>query len=152
MNAAEIIEWLESECGVEVTLAPPGDLDVSGNEKALERALPLLRERKAEIVDLLTRKQLPEVVRWLKPCPVCGGLDFVERTAGGFFCSGCQPTPEENVKHRVRAPGEIIRALGYGCGKCGNRIYRQVSAGWLCEGCGMVFELIGGSRGPVPVH
>ena len=153
MTAAEIIEWLESEYGVEVTLAPPGNLDVSGEEEALEKALPLVRERKAEIVDLLTRKQLPELVKWLVPCPVCGGQDFIERKAGGFFCPECQPTPEENVKRRVKAPEPASTlTFGYGCGRCGNRVYRLVPPGWMCERCGMVFELIGGIRGPVPVH
>ena len=60
------------------------------------------------------------------------------------------------------------KALGYGCSGCGNRIYKAVEAWetreilepsefkhehipvthWQCEGCGAVFEMIGGSRGP----
>lgn len=46
-----------------------------------------------------------------------------------------------------QAPESVrLRAIGYGCGKCGNRVYRQVPTGWMCEGCGMVFDLIGKRR------
>jgi hypothetical protein len=57
------------------------------------------------------------------------------------------------------------RAKGYGCGACGNKIYqeavktwttkelpeqsdKQSFAHWKCEGCGAIFEIIGGSKGP----
>ena len=61
-----------------------------------------------------------------------------------------------------------IKARGYGCAGCGNKIYEAVQAweiselpesaefkhehtlviNWQCEGCGAVFEMIGGSREP----
>ena len=61
-----------------------------------------------------------------------------------------------------------IRATGYGCAGCGNRIYKAVEiwvtkeilepfefthehepvTNWHCEGCGAVFLYIGGSKGP----
>lgn len=61
------------------------------------------------------------------------------------------------------------RASTFGCGACGNMVYRQVTVwectplppggdwqyehrpavGWQCETCGAVFPIIGGSRGPV---
>ena len=64
------------------------------------------------------------------------------------------------------------KAKGYGCAGCGNRIYEVVQAWeiselpasftwnyehtsvvhWKCEGCGAVFEIIGGSRGPQPLN
>lgn len=40
------------------------------------------------------------------------------------------------------------QAGGYGCGRCGVKTYSKVATGWRCEGCGMIFEIIGGSRGP----
>ena len=60
------------------------------------------------------------------------------------------------------------RAKGFGCAGCGNCIYRAVEVWeirelfepseythehtpvthWKCQGCGAVFEMIGGSRGP----
>ncbi len=75
----------------------------------------------------------------------------------------------ENEKQPQDKP---IKALGYGCSKCGNRIYEAVEAWvinempesypwthehkpvihWQCEGCGAVFEIIGGSRGPQAIN
>ena len=60
------------------------------------------------------------------------------------------------------------KALGYGCTGCGNKIYQAVEVWetreilgpsefkhehvqvthWQCDGCGAVFEIIGGSCGP----
>lgn len=61
MNTAEVIERVESE-GVSLTLTPSGGLDVSGDKEAVGRVLPFLRNHKAEIVDLLTKKQRAWVV------------------------------------------------------------------------------------------
>ncbi|MFH7319776.1 hypothetical protein ACHHRT_04085 [Desulfurivibrio sp. D14AmB] len=44
---------------------------------------------------------------------------------------------------------EEVRALGYGCGRCEANNYLKVDGGWRCEGCGKIFEIIGGTRGPV---
>ena len=64
------------------------------------------------------------------------------------------------------------RARGYGCAGCGNKIYEAVEVWetreilepsefkhehkpamrWQCEGCGAVFEIIGGSKGPQPIN
>ena len=41
------------------------------------------------------------------------------------------------------------RAHGYGCAACGCKIYRPDINGWKCENCNTVYEIIGGSRGPV---
>ncbi|MBA3014960.1 MAG: hypothetical protein KKD63_14390 [Proteobacteria bacterium] len=40
------------------------------------------------------------------------------------------------------------QAAGYGCGRCGGKVYTQVVNGWQCDECAMVFEIIGGSKGP----
>jgi hypothetical protein len=43
-----------------------------------------------------------------------------------------------------------LKGIGRGCGRCGNQIYTRVVDGWQCDHCRMVFEVIGGSRGPLP--
>ena len=68
----------------------------------------------------------------------------------------------------LQAGKKPTRAKGYGCASCGNRIYEAVEVWetreilepsefkhehkpvthWQCEGCGSVFEIIGGSLGP----
>ena len=60
------------------------------------------------------------------------------------------------------------RARGFGCIGCGNRIYEAIQGwemselpesspwthehtpvtNWKCQGCGAIFEIIGGSNGP----
>ena len=72
----------------------------------------------------------------------------------------------ENIEDIEHIPE--IKARGYGCGKCSNRIYRLIYTcatniapcqsifkdnnprvqAWQCEGCGAIFPIIGGSRGP----
>jgi hypothetical protein len=42
------------------------------------------------------------------------------------------------------------KGIGYGCGRCGHQIYTKIVDGWQCDHCRMVFEVIGGSRGPLP--
>ena len=74
----------------------------------------------------------------------------------------------EDIEHR----NENIKAIGYGCAGCGNRMYQAVKrleisepttsftsthehkpmTHWKCEGCGAVFSIIGGSRGPVFIN
>ena len=64
------------------------------------------------------------------------------------------------------------KACGNGCAACGNKIYQAVEAWetkelpesspwqhdhkpvthWQCEGCGAVFKIIGGSKGPQPIN
>lgn len=135
-------------------LVTPGeDADFSPHSPAVSPSKNL--ENKGALAPLAREvggKPKIEVIPWLSPCPLCGGRDFIERKAGGFFCPECTPVPAEEIKRKVRAPGEIVRGLGYGCGRCGNRTYRQVAGGWMCEGCGIEYDLISGSRGPVLVH
>ena len=64
------------------------------------------------------------------------------------------------------------KAKGYGCGKCGNKLYQAVEAwamfelpassawthehtpvtNWQCEQCKAVYEWIGGNKGPQPIN
>lgn len=38
-----------------------------------------------------TQKTKPEKLKFLKPCPLCEGRDFVCTKTGGFFCIQCKP-------------------------------------------------------------
>ena len=46
----------------------------------------------------------------------------------------------------------VKKALGYGCAGCGCKTYQLVVNGWECENCKAVFEIIGGSKGPVLIQ
>jgi hypothetical protein len=68
----------------------------------------------------------------------------------------------------LQAGKKPTRATGYGCAGCGTKIYQAVEVWetrvilepsefkhehipvthWQCEGCGAVFEIVGGSKGP----
>ena len=68
----------------------------------------------------------------------------------------------------LQAKKKPTRAMGFGCASCGNKIYEAVEVWetreilepsefkhehipvthWQCEGCGAVFEIVGGSKGP----
>jgi hypothetical protein len=70
---------------------------------------------------------------------------------------------QETVKDK------LIRAEGYGCG-CGHNLYQQVedfieepedtnwehqyrlSKVWQCENCKAIYEIIGGTRGPLQIQ
>jgi hypothetical protein len=74
----------------------------------------------------------------------------------------------EDIEHR----NENVKAIGYGCAGCGNRIYQAVKGWeisepsasfpwtykhksvthWKCEGCAAVFSIIGGTRGPLLIQ
>ena len=76
---------------------------------------------------------------------------------------------ESNPSNPSGCENKPTKALGYSCSRCGNRIYQAVQAWeiselpgtaaythehkpvthWQCEGCGTVFQWIGGSQGPV---
>ena len=44
------------------------------------------------------------------------------------------------------------RAQGYGCAGCGCKTYQQILNGWECENCNAIFQIIGGSKGPVLIQ
>ena len=64
---------------------------------------------------------------------------------------------ESNPSNPSGCEKKPTRAKGYGCSGCGNRIYQATAPfthehkkviHWQCEGCGAVFEIIGGTNGP----
>ena len=82
-------------------------------------------------------------------------------------------TPEmikilKDKKREIVKEKTATRVRGYGCAGCGNRIYQAVEVWetreilepsafehehkpvthWQCEGCGAVFQWIGGTQGP----
>ena len=56
MTAAGVLESAAAE-GLIISLSPPGDLDVTGGPESLDRWLPLLRQYKAGIIELLSGEQ-----------------------------------------------------------------------------------------------
>ena len=62
MTAAGVLESAAAE-GLIVSLSPPGDLDVTGGPESLDRWLPLLRQYKAGIIELLSGEP-GGVVEW----------------------------------------------------------------------------------------
>ena len=75
-------------------------------------------------------------------------------------------SPRSSETHKT------VRAAGYGCGACGCKIYQAVvtwefielpetepweyghrpTTHWQCENCKSIYEIIGGSRGPVLIQ
>jgi hypothetical protein len=122
MNPQKIIEDLQN-AGIMFTVV--GDkLRLKADAKIPPAAIETVREHKAEIISILKTKNKP------------------------------------------------TRAKGYGCAGCQNRIYEAVQAWeisilpasftwnyehtsvvhWKCEGCGTIFQYIGGTRGPVLIQ
>jgi len=82
--------------------------------------------------------------------------------------NGGQKLPKASMKQNSAS----LQAQGYGCGQCGNKVYRQVTmwkttplphgnewewehrptTGWQCEKCGAVYSIIVGSRGPILIQ
>lgn len=75
----------------------------------------------------------------------------------------------QKKKEQEKDDNETIRAKGYGC-RCGHNSYQQVedfvmceapgewkhlhtiTTLWRCEGCGSVYQIIGGSKGPTYIQ
>lgn len=77
--------------------------------------------------------------------PVFPVSPAISRTAGkrGFF----------NHTEQTTTPLlSCCRATSYPCGKCGGKYYTQNQDGWQCDGCAVVFKIIGGTRGPEIIH
>lgn len=102
--------------------------------------------------NLATVTEKITLVPWLKPCSICGGHLFNESERGGFFCAVCQELPVDAKVNRQIEGRPAARATGYGCGRCGNIEYMETCDGWVCAGCGAVYLVIGGSRGPIQLH
>jgi hypothetical protein len=79
------------------------------------------------------------------------------------------PVELPRVGNQETPKNETIRAQGYGCG-CGHNLYQQVeefieesedtnwehqyrlSKVWQCENCKAIYEIIGGTRGPLQIQ
>ena len=73
----------------------------------------------------------PEKLKFLKPCPICGGRDFIHGHKGGFFCISCQPGIEglPVLALGYRKPPE--KAKGLPCPTCGATTYGKEEKGFL---------------------
>ncbi len=98
----------------------------------------------------------PEKLKFLKPCPICGGRDFIHGHEGGFFCISCQPGIEglPVLALGYRNPPE--KAKGLPCPNCGATIYGKeekgfllpdgtVTDGWHCGGASCRVKLLIGA-------
>jgi len=61
----------------------------------------------------------PERFSFLRPCPLCGGINFIYGNEGGFFCQVCQPgsmgTPvEAGGADRQQPDHEAVFQVGLG--------------------------------------
>ncbi|WP_157861471.1 hypothetical protein [Desulfurivibrio alkaliphilus] len=89
-------------------------------------------------------------------CQQCPALELID--ASGAVLAGCAKTlppgsPWRQEWRRISegsasCPDKPKTATGYGCGRCGSPNYTQGPGGWCCDGCGKIYHIIGGSRGP----
>lgn len=104
MGAAEIVAQVEQE-GVRLRLAPSGDsIECVGKRSVVSRLLPLLREHKAEIVDILTRQSSPGPARtWTAGNPYRCACGFMTgwRTDGKPLCPVCATGQDEAYRQRM---------------------------------------------------
>lgn len=146
MNAVKILSEVEAT-GAKLFALGGGLKLVAAPGTVSPEILAGIKKHKAEIIDILARRI--EHDDQLAPCVLCAGHEFVETISGGWYCVTCHPNRAvEEVKRRVNGR-QAVRATGYGCGRCGLNDYAGIADGWLCKGCGMVFEWIGGSEGPI---
>jgi hypothetical protein len=118
MNPQKIIEDLQNS-GIMFTVV--GDkLRLKADAEIPPAAIETVREHKAEILSILKTKKKPT-------------------RAKGFGCAGCGNKIYEAVE--VWETREILEPSEF------KHEHIQVTH-WQCEGCGAVFEIIGGSKGP----
>lgn len=94
------------------------------------------------------------------PCQGCPALEVID--VAGASLAGCvkslppaSPWREEwrpIPAGMTRCPEKPREARGYGCGFCGTAIYTEAPGGWRCQGCGTLYAIIGGSKGPRLIH
>jgi|GEM_PF-3593323 len=99
----------------------------------------------------------PEQLKFLKPCSICFGREFVHRKNGGFFCTTCQPGiaghPVIALGHRE--PPEKVTGLP--CAGCGSTTWTKekdgyqypdgiIVDGWHCGGDHCRVKLLSGNR------
>lgn len=116
------------------TVATVATVAVAGEEKTERQAAPLPSWCRADCSCLeVIEGHGPGCVRQLTYAPWRGEWQRIDRLKA--------------------CPGIVeIRATSYPCGKCGGKQYTQVRSGWQCDGCGVFFETIGGSKGPEIIH
>jgi hypothetical protein len=73
MTAVEIMQAAKRD-GLIITLSPGGSIKATGEQSAVNRWLPLLKEHKAEIITMLSTR--PEIPDWCKAG--CQGLEAIE--------------------------------------------------------------------------
>jgi len=139
MRPAGIIEGATAD-GVRLSLAPSGGISAKGNQPAIDRWLPALRQNKAAIVSLL-RQGGWSAIDWLA---------FFEERAAIVEFDGCPPRAEAEAqafaccvtewlnRHPERSPP------GY-CLRCGDRAHahdpllpygtEQTGHAWLHSRC-----------------
>ena len=102
-------------------------------------------------------KSRPERLKFLKPCPLCGGKKFTHGSTGGFFCDTCQPgipgVPVIALGHR-----EAVETVeGLACPGCGSTTYQRIengfifddgtmADGWYCGGKNCHIKLLIGNK------
>ncbi len=78
-----------------------------------------------------TTKPRPEPLKFLKPCPICRGRNFIHGKKGGFFCATCQPGIEGIPVRAMGSNHPAETAQGLPCPGCGSREYNRVKDGYL---------------------
>ncbi|HHD64639.1 MAG TPA: hypothetical protein ENK96_09825 [Desulfobulbaceae bacterium] len=73
----------------------------------------------------------PEQLKFLKPCPICGGCDFIHGHEGGFFCISCQPGIEGLPVRALGCRKPQEKAKGLPCSNCGATTYSKEEKGFL---------------------
>lgn len=84
MNTEQVVEKV-CEAGGQLALIDGG----LRGKNLTDFTRQLVKRHKADIIQLLLESSPVEPL--LKPCPICFGREFVHRTAGGYYCTTCQP-------------------------------------------------------------
>ena len=75
----------------------------------------------------------PEQLKFLRPCSICGGRDFIHGRDGRFFCTICQPgitgTPVKAAGHRQTQ----TTVQGLPCAACGSTTYQRIENGFIFD-------------------
>lgn len=153
MNQAEsILQALESQ-GVQINVIG-NTLRIEADRGTITPEMrECLKENKPSIISLIKTKKLCEEseISEISPLPSLSSL---------------------NSQDKNKKQTGMLRALGYGCGSCGNKVYSAVMAweahklpetesfefehrrinAWQCENCNSTYSIIGGSRGPQYIH
>ena len=94
MDAEQIVETVHA-AGGKLALIEGG----LRGKNLTDSTRQLVKRHKTEIIHLLLDETPAEPL--LKPCSICGGLDFVHGHDGGFFCITCQPNARPGVSVRA---------------------------------------------------